>query len=424
MKNENGFTLIELLAVIIILGVLMIIAIPAVTKYIEESRKNSYISTAKSIVNGARTLVHSGSLDLNDIDTTYYIDGECIKIDNGYKSPYGDITKSYVIVTATNEGHEYYWLSVDSTGTGIKKIISIDNLDIENIETDINVSDLTTDKGIDGRENIVIVDSNCQKGETTPVGTRVRSTTGEKIVVCKKATTLHTKICERTEEGCGVKIGNGNTITYGTIPNGEIKAGDAFDCDINDDGVYDSETERFYYLRSDQNNSVLVYYQNTNGNVPYDLSGENWHGPRDAYKKLPGRNEWKNPFLIEPGTRQMYAQNNQTYTAGGDLEQFTYTEKVARLVSIQDINIACGITAGNYNTGELDRCNYFLENTDNYEFETANLSGFWLENPTFISPGSVWHSHGNKRNVASDIAKAKSRYGVRPVITIKTAYIE
>ena len=41
MKNKKGFTLIELLAVIIILGILMIIAIPAVTSYIQSSRQFS-----------------------------------------------------------------------------------------------------------------------------------------------------------------------------------------------------------------------------------------------------------------------------------------------------------------------------------------------------------------------------------------------
>ena len=45
MKDKNGFTLIELLAVIIILGILMIIAIPSVTRYISDSRKASYIKT-------------------------------------------------------------------------------------------------------------------------------------------------------------------------------------------------------------------------------------------------------------------------------------------------------------------------------------------------------------------------------------------
>ena len=47
--KKNGFTLIELLAIIIILGVLMIIAVPAVTKYINDSRKSTYVNTAKNL---------------------------------------------------------------------------------------------------------------------------------------------------------------------------------------------------------------------------------------------------------------------------------------------------------------------------------------------------------------------------------------
>ncbi len=59
MKNK-GFTLIELLAVIIILGVIMLIAIPSVTRYINDSRKETYIDTAKQIVKGAIPMVNGG----------------------------------------------------------------------------------------------------------------------------------------------------------------------------------------------------------------------------------------------------------------------------------------------------------------------------------------------------------------------------
>ena len=48
--NKKGFTLIELLAVIIILGVLMIIAIPSVTEYISSSRKSAMVDTADGYI--------------------------------------------------------------------------------------------------------------------------------------------------------------------------------------------------------------------------------------------------------------------------------------------------------------------------------------------------------------------------------------
>ena len=38
-KNKKGFTLIELLAVIVILGILMLVAIPSVTRFINQSRQ-------------------------------------------------------------------------------------------------------------------------------------------------------------------------------------------------------------------------------------------------------------------------------------------------------------------------------------------------------------------------------------------------
>ena len=56
MKNNKGFTLVELLAVIVIMGILMIVAIPAVTRTIENSRKDSFVDIAKSYTNAVRTL--------------------------------------------------------------------------------------------------------------------------------------------------------------------------------------------------------------------------------------------------------------------------------------------------------------------------------------------------------------------------------
>ena len=68
--NSKGFTLIELLAVIVIMGILMMVAIPAMTRYIENSRKDTFLSTAKEYVNAARNMWASDSLICNTGDTT------------------------------------------------------------------------------------------------------------------------------------------------------------------------------------------------------------------------------------------------------------------------------------------------------------------------------------------------------------------
>ena len=49
MKREKGFTLIELLAVIIILSVIMVIAVPKVLDVINKSKEEAFIDSAYGI---------------------------------------------------------------------------------------------------------------------------------------------------------------------------------------------------------------------------------------------------------------------------------------------------------------------------------------------------------------------------------------
>lgn len=63
--NTKGFTLIELLAVITIMGILMMVAIPTVSRTIENSRKDTFIDTMKSYVNGAKNMWAADNLRCN-----------------------------------------------------------------------------------------------------------------------------------------------------------------------------------------------------------------------------------------------------------------------------------------------------------------------------------------------------------------------
>ncbi len=155
MRKEKGFTLIELLAVIIILGVIMLIAIPSVTRYINDSRKDTYVDTARQIVKGAIPLVNSGELDVYDTDTTYYIPAACVSTENALSSPFGEFQDAYVIVGYTGEGYVYYWASVDTAHQGIE-IKEYNKLTRDDVKA--NIETIEPNIGIGSRAYIKVLD--------------------------------------------------------------------------------------------------------------------------------------------------------------------------------------------------------------------------------------------------------------------------
>ena len=125
--NKKGFTLIELLAVIIILGILMIIAIPSVTTYIQNSRKSAYVDTASAYIDAVRAKVNEGKdFKFFSKDTLYMVPvgndsaSSCVSVESGGKSPFSDKWKyAYVGVIYTGTGYNYFYISEDGASQGI-----------------------------------------------------------------------------------------------------------------------------------------------------------------------------------------------------------------------------------------------------------------------------------------------------------------
>ena len=266
-------------------------------------------------------------------------------------------------------------------------------------------------------------------------------------IVCKRATTLHTEECTQKDTtnycgGAGYTIAGSRgttTITYGNLgTSGALTSGDAFDCDVNGDGVYDSNTERFYYVSDYYNTStkafesdtaVLIYYNNvSSGNsnnkttYAYDSSGENFHGSRTAIKELPTTSQWSN-ISLKNTTRSISNESGSNTTTGGTTpSNFSYAGYATRLLTIEELRIATennGIPT--FQVGEIDNFTYLLENTS---FSNENNFAWWLENVRSDNSRQAWSVNGYYRTVYGNTVEDISSTGVRPAIEVSKTNIE
>ena len=160
----KGFTLIELLAVIVIMGILMVVAIPAVSRTITNTRKDTYLNTAKQYVNQVKTLWAADGLLCDDTNSsvtsagTYYVEinsAEDQLLEEGGTSPWKNNTKGYVKVVrnlktgTSNEFENVYSVFItDTAGNRIGKSdtpVQFDRLTRSDVSLDSSEAGYTYD---------------------------------------------------------------------------------------------------------------------------------------------------------------------------------------------------------------------------------------------------------------------------------------
>ena len=397
MKKEKGFTLIELLAVIVILGIITVIAVPKILDIINKSRNSAVNSSLKLVKDAIKTQIASSDLT-------------------------GPVF--------TKETDGCYVFNFDDQTTGNAKILEIRNKD--KVSGSIKYCNNTfSDDTLKFDGNSISKDE--PKGK----------------IICKRATTLHTEECTQTDESlyCSREgyIASGSkgtsTITYGNLgTKGSLNSGDAFDCDVNGDGEYNPGTERFYYVSDYYNTStkkfesgtaVLIYFNNVNSGNPstdstyaYDSSGENWHGPRTLIAQLPTKNQWSNVSLKNV-TRTIFNEISGNTTTGGTLpSNFSYEGYAARLLTVEEIRQATRKSnIPTLEVGELNNAIYLMENT---RFSSKNNGpwAWWLENSSSNYSNMAQNASGNTCNVNGNYVQDAGGNGVRPAIEVSKINID
>ena len=220
-------------------------------------------------------------------------------------------------------------------------------------------------------------------------------------ILCKKAVTgtLHSEKC-LAGGGClsaGYIVND--DITYGEIPVYDTpEIGYAYDCDVNNDGVWDDETERFYYVRSlggtsGTENSVLVHYTSFDEDGQMDSSDQRKiYTYSDGKAYLPDSTTWSHPSLT------------------------TFDGKVSRYIDADDLTAACG-TIVTDTVNYMFTCQFYLE-TSKFQSSSAGRSGIWVD-----QINSTNHRIDSRDGKLAVVASNSSNT-VRPTIQIPSNTIE
>ena len=123
-KNNGGFTLIEILAVIIIIGILLLITIPAVTNYISSSRRSAYADDIIAFLDNVKAeydMKEYGSYVKEDEIMIVPLEFVTFEKGNNLSSPFSDYVfdKSYVVIIPERNGYSLYANVVDNSGIGV-----------------------------------------------------------------------------------------------------------------------------------------------------------------------------------------------------------------------------------------------------------------------------------------------------------------
>lgn len=264
MKNKKGFTLVELLAVIIILGVLLMIAVPAVQNVIKKTKNNATQKQAELFIDAAKKMA---IIDEATSDMVIY------KLRDLDSSVDTNRFTGMVVALKENGSYKYYIYLNDSVN---KKTIGNNDNNIFKFASEDKINEKVTDGGnvFSEQTQIINVNNNTYSYSNTnntlkpyhfySVKENVTVTVGNNSytgIVIKSGTTIRVLLTQQRTIMSYTSIKN-NLTTKTTIPTLEdikILSGNNTISNNFCDGKYTAQADCSSGFRSDYKADVAIW---------------------------------------------------------------------------------------------------------------------------------------------------------------------
>ena len=405
--KKKGFTLVELLAVIIILSLVLVIAVPSVNKYIKQSKEKAYDAQISTIIEAAQAYA-STNLELlpnrenisvkvtlgqlksaglikeevkNPNDDKYFDDALTIKIKKNKENYIYEVVENTI---TTRDGEEAPKITLNGS--------PMVTYNLNDTYNDLGVS--ATDSDGNALTNIVIDKSNLvmstegiyQVKYTVTDTKGISSTVYRNVYVIKdkyeNGTVIYfnpnsNSVCSKEEASINTSKSNGCMKWYSFLDDGSL------------------------YIK-------LILDHNTTNKVAWASSGINTNGPVEVKTQLDSDtaswNKSINPRLIE-ASEVAKITNNTAWTAGGSFYYF-HTNSTTQYQGAAGTNKYAWLFDNTYDCTTYG-CN--VANSSTY--------GYWTNTANSINSYYAWNVYYNGYLLNYNVARTGD-LGVRPVITI------
>ena len=405
--KKKGFTLVELLAVIVILSLVLVIAVPSVNKYIKQSKEKAYDAQISTIIEAAQAYA-STNLELlpnrenisvkvtlgqlkssglikeevkNPNDDKYFDDALTIKIKknkenyiyevventittrDGEKSPKITLNGSPMVTYNLNDTYNDLGVSAtDSDGNALTNIVIDKSNLVMSTEGIYQVKYTVTDtKGISSTvyRNVYVIKDKYENGTVIYFNPNSNS------------------VCSKEEASINTSKSNGCMKWYSFLDDGSL------------------------YIK-------LILDHNTTNKVAWASSGINTNGPVEVKTQLDSDtaswNKSINPRLIE-ASEVAKITNNTAWTAGGSFYYF-HTNSESPYEGAAGTNKYAWLFDNTYGCTTYG-CN--IQDFSNY--------GYWTNTANSINPGRTWNVRCTGLLYDDNVNIAET-FGIRPVITV------